>query len=288
MRYYLFRLLSFVCPLIPSRFGYWLFARVGDAAYALSATPNSLYLKNLEHVLGAEHSLSGLHAIAQCGYQNLLKNYFDLFRSHGLNKDKLNREFASVEGFEHLDAALKQGKGAVVGSCHFGAWDLVIHFTGIYLRTPVLVPHEHLKPEKLFQLITSLRRDQGIEVVAVEKSPRAILRAVKAGRIVGMAYDRDITESGQIVDFFGAPARLPDGAVQLGLKYGCPVLIGFAVRGPDNRAHVKIEPPLTFERHGDMARDLRRGVETIAAIMERVFAKNPDQWLMFQKVWIAD
>jgi KDO2-lipid IV(A) lauroyltransferase len=218
----------------------------------------------------------------------LLKNYFDLFRAHGINQEKLKKQLASVQGIEHLEGAMKQGKGVIAGSCHFGAWDMVIHLTGIYLDTKVLVPQEHLKPEKMFQLVMSMRREQGIDVVAVENSPREILRALKAGRIVGLAYDRDITESGQVVQFFGAPARLPDGAVQLALKYGCPVIIGFAVREPDNRARVMIEPPLMFERSGDSARDLRAGVEKIAAIMERVFRADPDQWLMFQKLWMDD
>ena len=138
----------------------------------------------------------------------------------------------------------------------------------------------------MFQLVMSMRREQGIDVVAIENSPREILRALKAGRIVGLAYDRDITESGQVVNFFGAPARLPDGAVQLALKYHCPVVIGFAVREPDNRARVMIEPALTFERTGNASQDLRAGVEKIAAIMERVFRENPEQWLMFQKIWL--
>jgi KDO2-lipid IV(A) lauroyltransferase len=286
MSYYLFRFLKFVCPLLPSRFGYWLFARLGDAVYAFSAKQNSVYFQNLQRVLGVDASPERVRATARRGYQNLLKNYFDLFRAHGINKEKLKKQLASVQGFEHLEGAMKQGKGVIAGSCHFGAWDMVIHLTGIYLDTKVLVPQEHLKPEKMFQLVMSMRREQGIDVVAVENSPREILRALKAGRIVGLAFDRDITESGQIVNFFGAPARLPDGAVQLALKFNAPVVIGFAIRERDNRARVVIEPPLTFERTGDHQRDLCAGVEKIAAILQKYFRENPEQWLMFQQVWL--
>jgi lauroyl/myristoyl acyltransferase len=286
MSYYLFQLFKFVCPLLPNRFGYWLFARLGDVVYALSAQRNSLYIQNLRRVLGADATPQRLRDTARRGYENLLKNYYDLFRAHGINKEELKKQLASVQGLEHLEEALKQGKGVIGGSCHFGAWDMVIHLTGIYLDTRVLVPQEHLKPERMFQLVMSMRRAQGIDVIAVENSPREILRALKAGRIVGLAYDRDITQSGQVITFFGAPARLPDGAVQLALKYGCAVVIGFAIRECDNRARVIIEPPITFERTGDAKRDLRAGVEKIAAIMERYFRANPEQWLMFQKVWM--
>lgn len=288
MVYWLYRFLGFVCPRLPARFGYWLFARFGDIGFWFTAKPTSTYLKNLRRVLSDEVNPTQLNAIARRGYQNLLKNYFDLFRAHGMTKEKLRAQLACIEGLEHIENALKLQRGVIVGSGHFGAWDMVIHLAAIFLETRVVTPHEHLKPEKLFQYLVGLRKRQGMDMVSVEKGLREMIRALRAGRIVGLAYDRDITQSGQIVDFFGAPARLPDGAVQLTLKYDCPVIIGFAVRDPDNRARVFIEAPLQFERTGDREKDLCAGVRKIADVMERYFRQYPDQWLMFQKVWEDD
>ena len=88
-----------------------------------------------------------------------------------------------------------------------------------------------------------------------------------------------------MVNFFGQPARMPDGPVQLALKFGVPVLIGFSVRQPDNRSIVYIEPAVTFEETGDSERDIHDGVQKLAAIMEKYIRQYPDQWLMFQKIW---
>jgi KDO2-lipid IV(A) lauroyltransferase len=284
--YYLYRSLGIICPLLPARFGYWLFERIGDIGFWLTARPTSTYIENLRHVLGEQATQSQLNTAARRGHQNLLKNYFDLFRAHGLTKEKIHEQLAGVEGLDHVEKAIKRGKGVVAGSGHFGAWDMVIHLTVQFLDVRVIVPQEHFKPEKLFRYIQALRKSQGMDVVPMENAPREITKALRAGSVVGLAYDRDITESGQIIDFFGAPARLPDGAVQLAFKYDCAVIVGFAVREPDNRVRVIIEPPLKFERTGDYAKDLCAGVRKIAAVMERYFRKYPDQWLMFQKVWV--
>ncbi len=285
MIYYLFRFLGFVCPLLPARFGYWLFARLGDLGFLLTRNRQRTYFYNLRRVLGAQATPAEVNAMAHQGYQNLLKNYFDLFRAHRLTRDELQAQLAGVQGFEYLERAVRQGKGVVAGTAHFGNFDLVMQVTAAYLQTEIVAAHERLRPESLFRYVAALRHSQGIEMVAVDRAPRAIIKALRAGHVAGLAFDRDITRTGPRVNFFGAPAQLPDGAVQLSLKYGAPVIIGFAVRQRDNRCFVYIEPPIQFEKSGDDKKDIRAGVQRIANILEKYIRRYPDQWLMFQKIW---
>ncbi len=284
MAYYLFRIAGFIGPILPTRLGYWLFARFGDLAFVFAAKRYATYFHNLRRVLGPTASAAELNAVARRGFQNNLKNYFDLFRAHQLTPSQLRAQLAGVEGLDHLRDAIRQGNGVVAGSAHFGNWDMVMQLCPVYLDTKVVVPNERLKPEKLFQYILALRRSQGIQVVPLE-NVRALIQAIRDGYVVGLAYDRDITQSGQVVNFFGAPARLPDGAVQLALKYDIPAIIGFSIRQDDNRNYVYIEPPLQFVKTDDSENDLHAGVEKIAAVMEKYIRQYPDQWLMFQQVW---
>ncbi len=285
MRYYLFRLAGFVCPLLPAPLGYWLFARAADVAFPFAASRLQVYFENLRHVLGPDASPAQVRAVARRGFRNLLKNYFDLFRGHKMTREKLQSQLAAVHGFEYLENSLKERKGVIAGSAHFGTWDMILNLAPMYLNTPTVVPNERLKPEKLFQYILALRRAQGIEVVSLENAPRLMIKALKAGHIAGLAFDRDITRTGPYVNFFGVPTQMPDGAVQLALKYGSPVVIGFSVRQPDNCSVVYIEPPLIFEKTGNTAADICAGVQKMAAIMEKYIRHYPDQWLMFQRIW---
>lgn len=285
MPYYLFRIAGFICPLLPARLGYWLFARAGDLAYFLTFNRQTAYRYNLRRMMGDEATSAQMNAVARRAYQNLLKNYFDLFRAHGMTKEEISKQLAGVQGLEHFENAMKLGKGVIAGSGHFGSWDMVIQLAAVYLNARIVVPNERFQPEKLFQYILNLRKSQGIDMVPLDVAPRALIKALRDKQVAGLAYDRDITKTGPFVDFLGKPAQLPDGAVQLSLKFGAPVILGFSVRQPDNRSWVYIEPPITFERNGDLPRDLQAGVQKLADIMAKYFRQYPDQWLMFQKIW---
>ncbi|MBM3127081.1 MAG: hypothetical protein FJ009_00415 [Chloroflexi bacterium] len=285
MTYYFFRFAGWFCPRLPTRFGYWLFARLGDLFWLFTAARQTTYFYNLRRVVGDAATQTELNAIARRAFQNLWKNYFDLFRGHALTKEKLDAQLADVHGLDYLENAMKQGKGLIAGSAHFGAWDLFIHLAAIHLKARVVVPNERIKPEKLFQYILGLRASQGIEMVPLDVAPRALIKALRAGQIAGLAYDRDITKTGPVVNFFGAPAQMPDGAVQLALKYDAPVIVAFAVRRPDNRSEVFIEPPLIFANTGDLPRDIRTGVQQLTGVIETYIRRYPDQWLMLQPIW---
>lgn len=285
MSYYLYRFAGLICPLLPARLGYWFSARLGDLLFLLSAKSQQAYFANLRRVLGDHATLKEMNAIARRAFQNLLKNYFDLLRGHDMTREEIRAQLAGLYGYEHLENAMQMGKGVIAGSAHFGNWDMVIQLAAVYLQAQIVVPNERLRPEKLFQYILALRRSHGIDIVPIDLAARALIKALRAGQMVGLAFDRDLTQTGPIVNFFGAPAQMPDGAVQLSLKYGAPVVIGFSVRQPDNRSVVYIEPPLQFEKTGDNGHDIREGVQKIAAVMEQYIRQYPDQWLMFQPIW---
>ncbi len=285
MRYYVFRLAGFLCPLLPVSLGYWLFARAADLAFLFAGSHLKTYFENLRHVLGPDASPAEVRAVARRGFQNLLKNYFDLFRGHAVTRARLQNQLNAVYGLDHLEHALQECKGVIAGSAHFGTWDLILNLAPMYLNTPTVVPNERLKPEKLFQYILNLRRAQGIEVVPLDLAPRLLVKTLRAGHIAGLAFDRDITHTGPHVNFFGESTQMPDGAVQLALKYGAPVVMGFSVRQPNNGSVVYIEPPIHFESTGNMKSDVCAGVQKMASIMEKYIRQYPDQWLMFQKIW---
>ena len=285
LKYYLFRFAGFLAPRIPAGIGYALCAFAGNVWFWLGANKQATYLSNVRTILGDAASATQVQSVARRGFQNLIKNYFDLFRNHGITREKIQQQLERVDGLEMLEDALKQGKGVIAGSGHFGAWDMVIQLTAVYLKAEIVVPNERFGPEKLFQYVLGLRKSQGIEMVPLDLAPRALIKIIKNGGIAGLAYDRDITKTGPIVQFFGKPTQMPDGAVQLSFKYGAPVFLGFSIRQPDGRSHVILEPPLTFERTGNMQNDIQAGVQKMANIMERYIRQYPDQWLMFQKIW---
>lgn len=290
LTFWLYRLALWLVPRLPERFGYWLFACIGDLYLYVNSRARQIYFNNLNRILGADARQLERRLIARHAAQNLGKNYFDLFRGHRLSGEQVMAEVQELSGVEHLEAAIAAGKGIVGGSAHFGNFNMFVYLASVYMRdkSPVIVPVERLRPARVFDMLSKLRASQGITVVPADSAGRMIIKKLREGALIGLALDYDVTGSGQIMDFFGAPARLPDGAAALAVKYNVPLIIGFIRRLDNNKCTVVIEPPLEIDRTDDLAHDTRITLSRIIARMEEWIRKYPEQWLMFQPLWEED
>ena len=282
--YYFYRLLGLVAPLIPPGLGYPVATGLGDLFYHLDRVNRANIYDNVTHIVeGSQKAVGDVETIVRGVFRNMAQNYYDLFRVPTLSPAEIAR-LVKVEGWEHVEGALSRGKGLIIVTAHFGSADIVAQMLALR-EIPVVVPAEHLKPEVLFQYICSLRASKGLRLIPVDGMLLELFRALRRNEVVGLAADRDITESGIVVDFFGAPARLPDGYAQLSLRTGAPIIAGFGQRLPDNTFVAHFEPPLELEAIGDRDRDVRAGVKKVVAIMERYIGEHPEQWVMSVPLW---
>ncbi len=281
--YLLYRLAGAIVPHIPPRWGYPLFSFIGDLIYRFHSGARQIVQENLRHVLGQETDRATIEETARQLFHNSLQNYYELFHQRTLSGEEM-RASLTVKGLEHIEEALAQGKGLVLATAHFGSPDGLMHAIPL-LSFPVTAPAEHLKPEILFRYICSLRENKGITLLPADGPLLGLFRALKRNEIVVVAADRDTTESGIMVDFFGAPARLPDGHVQLAMRTGAKLALAFGRREPDNTYTIEIHPPLELEDTGDFKRDVRANMEKVVAGLERVIRQHPEQWLIFYPLW---
>lgn len=283
LSYYVYRLFGAVMPLVPPRLGYAFFTRLGDLAFAMSKASRENVLDNLRHVLGPQVDKAHLEQVAREIFRNQAKNYYDLFRVAALSAVQIER-LVTIYGLQHIDEALSAGKGLIVVSAHFGNLDVAVQ--AFALRGyPITAIAEHLQPEKLYQYVVSLRASKGIKLIPADSFLRPIFKALRNNEIVGLAADRNLTETGTVVEFFGTPALLPDGHIHLALRTGAKLAMAFSLRKPDNTFEVFVEPPLPLENTGDLNRDIRSGMEQLVATLEKWIGRHPEQWVMFQPVW---
>lgn len=280
--YYLYRIAWVIVPLLPRRFGYWLFAALGDIIFFVSAR-REVVRDNLRRVLGRAVSDAELNRLAREVFRNQLRNYFDLFSLRRLKPQGIER-LVEIVVLPDIVSGLDDGRGLVVVSPHFGNLDVTMQAVGV-LGIEALLVVERLKPEKLFQFIGSLRARNGLKLVPVDGALRRVFRALRENQMVLLAADRDVTDSGVVVDFFRAPACLPDGYARIVRRTGARLAVVFGLRRPDNTFLVcgRLLPP--FEPTPDREADVRAIMQQVVTIMERYIAEHPDQWVMFERIW---
>ena len=277
--YAFFRLAAWVAQLLPLGWAYGLAALAGDLLFLVNKPVREAILDNVERVTGRRDTET-----ARKIYRHLACNYVELFRVPRLSLRELESRL-DIQGLEHFWEAYNRGKGVILASIHMGAPDVVaqwLAFQGI----PVVVPVEPLRPRKLFEFFVSLRSSKGIRLIPADGPLKEIFKTLRRGGVVGLAVDRDVTESGEWVEFFGKPARLPDGAVQLAYRTGAPLVMAFAVRTPGHRFRVFVEPPLYIPRIRDRKEQvLKEGLARTVATIEKYIRAYPDQWLVSVRVW---
>jgi KDO2-lipid IV(A) lauroyltransferase len=191
----------------------------------------------------------------------------------------------AIDGVEHLDKALSAGRGVVVVLPHTGNWDMaglwLVHQHGTF-STVV----ERLAPEELYQRFVDYRTALGFDIIPLTGAGNPIprlLRRLRAGGVVCLLGDRDLTGAGTNVEFFGAAARMPLGPARLAVATGATLLVigsWFTSDGWGFRIHPPVPVPDRTAVH--------RATQTVADCFALDIAAHPEDWHMLQPLWIDD
>lgn len=285
--YYLLRIASALSRFVPARVGYWLAALVGGLVFYLTPSVRKAVMDNMRHVL-PDSTPHQRRNIARKVIRNQLKNYYDIVRLPHMKPEDVRRMIASIEGMEHLEAAVKAGKGVLVTGGHIGNFSVVAQLA-VVLGYKTAIVAEDIKPEKLYQYINDLRGHFGVEMIRVGSAQvRTIFKFLRAGGMLLLAGDRDVSDNGMPVRFFDATADLPSGPVVLSLRMKVPLLPCFTCRLPNNKSILTIYPPLEWEITGDNDRDVEVNMRKLVRVLEDLVRKAPDQWVVLQRVWDKD
>lgn len=245
--------------------------------------------KNLARVLGVAPAEvpSGLMRASLASYARYWR---EAFRLPTMDHAELARRLHdSVQGQQHIEAALRAGRGAVLALPHSGNWDMA----GVWLAQThggFTTVAERLKPESLYRRFVAYRESLGFEVLPLtgDRPPFEVLcERLRANRLVCLMAERDLTRNGVQVDFFGEPTRMPAGPAKLAIATGAALLpahLWFDGAGWGCRIH----PPLDCHGGGSETDRVASITQALADTFAEGIAAHPADWHMLQPQWLAD
>lgn len=129
----------------------------------------------------------------------------------------------------------------------------------------------------------------GLRVADMEKNAaRAMLRALRRNEVVGVMGDRDPTQQGVMVEFFGRPCRFPQGPARLSLATGAPIIPAFCLRRSNDSFSTVFLPPIPIPEEGDRDERVQKMAQSFADIIAETIRVYPELWAVFYPVWDAD
>jgi len=150
--------------IFPISIGYWLSDRCGDLTWALSPRYRANVRSNLSHAMDLPPDHREVRRRTRKVFHYSARNFFDLLRVALLTDDELRAAvYGSKESWDRLEAARAAGKGAIIVSSHYGAFDYTGQSIFIY-GYPIISLTTRTVPEFIYRIVTLLRKSHGLTI----------------------------------------------------------------------------------------------------------------------------
>jgi lauroyl/myristoyl acyltransferase len=276
---------------LPASLGYRIACWRGDWDFWSRHRKRAELTRNLRQLLGDGISPDAAERLTRRWFRMASCETIDAMRLRG--RAQALRRLVEIRGREHLDAALADGKGAILCSAHFGSFDCAFSLlgaSGLPVTTIGRWQHNYTvglsSAERRFWDLVYARRmrrhrhrpniEPWVGRARVAAQAAAVLRA---NEVLTIAIDAPPLRSDMArtveVPFLGRRARFLPGAATLARLTGAPLLMGFMYRATDYRHQVlEISAPVDLPTEDDEATAFARCAAEVSAAIRR----SPAHW----------
>lgn len=260
---------------------------LGGAATQAMGERRGLVERNLQRAYGRTLTGADLRKAVRATFSSYARYWAESFRLPALSPEILD-DGMDLEGYEHLDRALRSGTGTLMALPHLGGWEWAAFWLTQVMEKEVTAVVEALEPPELFDWFVEFRESLGMHVVPLgPKAGTTVSAAVRRGDIIALLCDRDLQGGGPEVEFFGERTTLPGGPATLALRTGAPIL-PTAIYFSGDRHLARVLPPLDTARRGKLREDVARITQDLAHALEDLIRAAPEQWHLMQPNWPSD
>jgi phosphatidylinositol dimannoside acyltransferase len=274
---------------LPEKAAYGIFRVFADRSWRQRGKSVRRLESNLARVLGPGATEERIREVSKQGMRNYMRYYCDTFRLETWSRERVY-ETIEVEGEQMLRDMLASGRGAIVALPHMGNWDHAGAWAATLTDGGFTTVAERLKPEKLFERFLHFRESIGMEVLPLTGGTgtfAGLMRRVRSGGLVCLVAERDLTEHGVPVEFFGETTKLPAGPAALAVATKAalyPVTLWY----DEKVLHAKIWPELEVPAEGTKPQKVAQLCQGLADTFAEGIAAHPADWHMLQRLWLVD
>lgn len=270
--------------LLPRNAAIFLGIQVGTVIYLLHGRLRRVGNQNLALAM-PELNAGERRAIVRRVFANLGRLLGEFSQFPKITRTNISN-LVEYAGFENYQAASERGRGVLMLTGHFGAWELCAFAQGAHGH-PLSFLVRPLDNPLLDDLITRYRRMSGNRTIDKNRAVKSVLRVLKSGEDVGLLIDANtLPDQGVFCDFFGIPACSTTGLAVFALRSDAPVVPGFLIWNAASGKHVlRFEPEIPLIRTGDFKEEVALNTARFTKVIEDYARRYPDQWLWVHKRW---
>ncbi|OGU84136.1 MAG: hypothetical protein A2499_05320 [Stygiobacter sp. RIFOXYC12_FULL_38_8] len=256
---------------------------LGTFCYYFIPIRKKVVFENLE-IAFPQKSRQELKIITRHTYQNILTTFFELiyFPYTTRNEMKLLLSEANMNKAEML---LKENKGLVFWTGHFGSWEVGAASAAIHLGKPFNVLAKKQSNAVMNELLVRAREVHGNKMIWLGASVRHLIEVLKNGGIVGVVGDQRGPADSPRVSFFGRPTPFYTGTATIISRTNCNAIFGVVVRQNDGNYKCEFEKLEVETLPIDPKEKVKEINQRYANFLEKNIGQYPDQYFWMHKIW---
>jgi KDO2-lipid IV(A) lauroyltransferase len=275
----LLRLLVSFFASLPERTSLRCGRTLGIIIYHILGKRRDIAFQNM-HLCQIGNDLSDRKKILRRCMENFGMTAAEFLRQKIYSEEQYGKKVV-IRDFVPIEKSFGKGRGVFLLSGHYDNWELLIQgVAALGYKNSMLVRQQHNL--NVDDLINSLRKNNNVDVIIAETSPRNILRALKNRRGVATLLDIWGGKDGHMAEFFGHKISTPAGVLEIAVRQKVPILIGFLERLKDGRHQVE-SYEVIIPGEDEEYLDLNAVIEHYHRLLEDAIRKRPFFWLWTHK-----
>lgn len=267
--------LRLIC-LLPHRLALGIGKGLGRLAHGLTPSRRFVVRRNIE-LCFPDLTVDERDALTKKHFKALGMSLIEMGLARWASDRRL-LALTTLQGIEHLDAAVKAGRGVILLSAHF----TTLESSGrvLSLNCP---PFDAIYRRNRSEFITELLRsgrERAAESTIEKRDIKKMVRSLRAGRPVWYAPDQSYDRKGsEVIEFFGVPCMHTTATSTLA-RLGKAVALPFFQQRLENGHYVvSILPPLENFPSDDEVVDTKQYVR----VLETQIRKCPEQYFWIHR-----
>ncbi|HSY48552.1 MAG TPA: lysophospholipid acyltransferase family protein [Thermoanaerobaculia bacterium] len=257
-------------------------ARLGNLARRVLRGRDRLAMRNLAETFPEKSERERRRILDEC-WRHFGREALATIRMQHVPLEEIPSHCPFVNG-QILEEAIARGRGVVLISAHFGAWEIA----GLAIMALVSNVHTVARPldnELLERDIANLRARTGAEVVDRKRAARALLKALSRKGVVILLPDQAVqAREGILVPFLGRPAWTTDAPAKMALRLESEIVFAFCI--PDETGHrLEFEEPIRIDQMNDDEKSAEALTTRINDVISRRITERPELWLWMHDRW---
>lgn len=282
MLYRLFLLFDSFMMLLPQSWRKSIFTSLSSLAHILAFSRNRIIQANVKFAFGEELTSDQKQEIEYYCYRNLALNFLQVMENRR-NSAEILKTQVTFENREAVDDLLRENRGIIFVSAHFGNWEL----GGAALSsliTPVSSIYKEFSTSDFDPYLLEARTNHKMKLAEKNGALKHIAKALKGGRSILLMIDQASNErTGVKINFFGHETYQTSTPAQLAHKFNTPIVGVYIVSDDEQHYTITFEKPIEVSGNDEIS--IIEATQMQADQVEKVIRTNPKLWFWCHKRW---